>query len=156
MRQKAYITLVFSSLKCVLSKDLILVARCTETDLNKAKSSLSAFNETTFGNPPSRYREIQTKLANSVFYYRQAQLKEDLTETRHFLGVRSKLCQRCKGTCQEASVWENDLFVRNAHFSVHSGTRSHTIQLQKSTLISVRCKNKLKKNLEKLWCSLYK
>ncbi len=85
MRQKAYITLVFSSLKCVLSKDLILVARCTETDLNKAKSSLSAFNETTFGNPPSRYREIQTKLANSVFYYRQAQLKEDLTETRHFL-----------------------------------------------------------------------
>ncbi len=85
MQQKAYITLVFSSLKCVLSKDLILVARCTETDLNKAKSALSAFNETTFGNPPSRYREIQTKLANSVFYYRQAQLKEDLTETRDFL-----------------------------------------------------------------------
>jgi hypothetical protein len=85
LEQKAYITLVFSNLKCVLSKDMILAEKCTETDLKEAKSALTAFTQSTLENPLSRYREIQTKLAKSVLYYRQAQVKEDLTETERFL-----------------------------------------------------------------------
>ena len=85
LEQKAYITLVFSNLKCVLSKDMILAEKCTETDLKEAKSALTAFTQSTLENPLSRYREIQTKLAKSVLYYRQSQVKEDLTETERFL-----------------------------------------------------------------------
>ena len=76
MMQKAYITLVLSNLKCVLSKDIILAENCTESDLKKAKSALIAFNETTLESPPNPFRKIQTKLAKSVLYYRQAQIKD--------------------------------------------------------------------------------
>ena len=85
MKQKAYITLAFSSLKCVLSKDLILDEKCTETDLKEAKSAFTAFNQATLENPPSRYREIQTKLAKSVLHYRQAQVKKEPADTKQLL-----------------------------------------------------------------------
>ena len=79
MTRKAYITLVFSNLKCVLSEDLILAKNCTESDLKKAKSAMTAFNETTLQSPPSPYQEFQTMLATSVLYYRQAQIKKELS-----------------------------------------------------------------------------
>ncbi|XP_028392426.1 uncharacterized protein LOC114516993 [Dendronephthya gigantea] len=84
MEQKAYITLVFSYLKCLLSKDLILDGRCTEEGMKKAKYALTALNELKMECPLSRFREIQAKLAEAVLYYRQSQHKEP-TEARHFL-----------------------------------------------------------------------
>ena len=78
MTQNAYITLVYSHLNCVLSKDIILAENCTESDLKKAKSAMSAFNETTLESLLNPFRKIQTNPAKSVLYYRQAQIKDGL------------------------------------------------------------------------------
>ena len=84
IEQKAYITLAFFHLKCTLAKDLILQTTCTELDLNAAKSAMTAFYQSDSESPARRFRQIQTMLAKSVLYYRQAQ-KEQLTGARPFL-----------------------------------------------------------------------
>ena len=84
IEQKAYITLAFFHLKCTLAKDLILQTTCTEMDLNAAKSAMTAFDQSDSESPARRFRQIQTMLAKSVLYYRQAQ-KEQLTGARPFL-----------------------------------------------------------------------
>ena len=86
LEQKAYVTLAFSNLKCVLSKSgLVLEKECTEKSFNEAKCALTALDKSALQSPPSRYREVQTKMAKSVLYHRQVQFEHDVTVKKNFL-----------------------------------------------------------------------
>ena len=85
LEQKAYITLVFFSLKCILSRDSIPPTICAQTDLNAAENALSKFHKSILENPPCRFREIQAKLATSGLYYRKAQVQEELNKRKRML-----------------------------------------------------------------------
>ena len=96
MEQKAFITMAFFSLKCLLSKDIILDERCTEENMKKAKFALTALNDSQIKCPLSRFRGIQAKLANAALYYRQSQLRREPKEARQFLEYSLHSAQEAK------------------------------------------------------------
>ena len=106
LEQKAYITLVFFSLKCILSKDSILPTKCTQTDLEDAKNALSNFDKSILENPPCRFREIQAKLARSGLYYREAQVQEELHKTKHMLECAINCANDAKELAQKYAFKE--------------------------------------------------
>ena len=108
MEQKAYITLAFSNLKCVLSKDIILDQRCTEADLEEAKIAITAFEKAMQESPPSRFRKIQAELVRSVLYYRQAQLKKESIKSKQHLKSALEFAKEAEARSKKLAFDEMD------------------------------------------------
>ncbi len=108
MEQKAYITLAFANLKCVLSKDIILDERCNEADLEEAKIAITAFEKAMQESPPSRFRKIQAELVRSVLYYRQAQLKKESTKSKQHLKSALEFAKEAEARSKKLAFDEMD------------------------------------------------
>ena len=117
LEQKAYVTLAFSNLKCVLSKNgLILEKECTEKNFNEAKCALTALDKSALQNPPSRYREVQVKMAKSVLYLRQVQFEHDVTVKKNFLEAALNCASDAKELAEKLAfkemVWWSKALTR--------------------------------------------
>jgi hypothetical protein len=75
-KQRAHINLATFHLGCNLSGQ----PTKNSVDISQAKDSIMAVHDSILeGNPLSRYREVQFKLVQSIYYYRHAQVSPDNT-----------------------------------------------------------------------------